>query len=55
MAEDGTWGVWTNADLAGDPHGWGTYTFDGETLVFTNAEGLCSQRSWFTSGSASSV
>ena len=39
MAEDGTWGVWTNADLVGDPYDWGTYTFDGETLVYSNAEG----------------
>ena len=39
LAEDGTWGVWTNADLAGDAYDWGTYTFDGETLVFSNAEG----------------
>ena len=39
LAEDGTWAVWTNPDLVGDPHDWGTYTFDGETLVWTNAEG----------------
>jgi hypothetical protein len=39
MAEDGTWGVWTNADLVGDAYDWGTYTFDGETLVLSNAEG----------------
>ena len=38
LAEDGTWGVWFTADLAGHPHDWGTYTFDGETLVYTNAE-----------------
>jgi hypothetical protein len=39
FAEDGTWGVWEHADLAGNPYDWGTYTFDGETLVMTNAEG----------------
>jgi hypothetical protein len=39
LAEDGTWSVWLNADLVGDAHGWGTYTFDGETLVYYNAEG----------------
>ena len=39
LAEDGTWGVWLNADLVGDPYDWGTYTFDGETFVMTNAEG----------------
>ena len=39
MAEDGTWGVWSNAGLVGDPYDWGTYTFNGETLVFSNAEG----------------
>lgn len=37
MAEDGTWVVSLNADLAGDPYGWGTYTFDGETFVMTSA------------------
>ena len=39
FAEDGTWGGWQNPGLAGDPFDWGTYTFDGETLVQTNAEG----------------
>jgi len=39
LAEDGTWGVWENAALAGEPYDWGTYTFDGETFVMTNAEG----------------
>ncbi len=37
--EDGTWGVWFNADLVGDPHDSGTYTFDGETFTMYNAEG----------------
>jgi hypothetical protein len=36
--EDGTWGVWLNADLVGDPHDVGTHTFDGETLTTYNAE-----------------
>ena len=36
--EDGTWAVWLNADLVGDPHDWGTRTFDGETLTTYNAE-----------------
>ena len=39
IAEDGTWGVWSSASLVGDPWDWGTYIFDGETLVFTNAAG----------------
>ena len=39
VAEDGTWGVWLNADLTGDPFDWGTYTFDGEELTLYNAEG----------------
>ena len=39
LAEDGTWGVWQNAALEGDPYDWGTYTLDGETFVMTNAEG----------------
>ena len=38
FAEDGTWAVFFNSDLVGGPHDWGTYTFDGETLVFSNAE-----------------
>jgi hypothetical protein len=43
VAEDGTWGVWFTADLVGDPHDWGTYTFDDETLVYSSAEGsFCS-------------
>ena len=41
FAEDGTWGVWSSASAVGNPwpYDWGTYTFDGETLVYTNAEG----------------
>ena len=39
LAEDGTWGVWFDAGLQGDPSDWGTYTFDGDRLTYYNAEG----------------
>ena len=39
IAEDGTWGAWFDSGLSGDPFDWGTYTFDGETLTYYNADG----------------
>ena len=36
---NGEWGYWpSNPQLIGNPYDWGTYTFDGETLTYYNAE-----------------